>query len=34
MLVTALAEHAAMSKSAQARGLKVINTDKATVPVR
>jgi hypothetical protein len=30
----ALAEHYATSKSPLARGLKVINTEKATVPMR
>lgn len=30
----ALAEHYAISKTPLARGLKVINTDRATVPMR
>lgn len=30
----ALAEHYATSKSPLARGLKIINTEKATVPMR
>lgn len=31
---TALAEHYAVSKTPLARGLRVINTDRATVPMR
>jgi hypothetical protein len=34
VLEKALAEHYATSKSPLARGLKVINTEKATVPMR
>jgi hypothetical protein len=33
-MVEALAEHYAISKTPLARGLKVINTDRATVPMR
>jgi DNA excision repair protein ERCC-4 len=32
--LSALAEHYALSKAALARGLRVINTDRATVPMR
>lgn len=34
MLDTALAEQYAVSRTPLARGLKVINTDRATVPLR